>query len=218
MAAATRAAAREGEAAFRTVMINIFGADGSSVDSFNNDPYALALNHVGITTFNGLIALSEDTRKTLVVPGGATSGRAERPLNDNEKGNLLCFLQFYHECSKIMGSAAAGGALTKDRFDIFRTGQYDPNVPPTPWKIQIKNGKKGTHLDPTTEVANWRKNARPSRTDFKTFRDEVQWQKWKEIFVSTLEAQDLHHLVEETYIVTNKPLDGMQQKWLGYLE
>ena len=45
---------------------------------------------------------------------------------------------------------------------------------------------------------------------YKEFRDEAYWLTYKKHIISTLDAQELSHLIDVTYVVLNKELDKAQ--------
>ena len=55
---------------------------------------------------------------------------------------------------------------------------------------------------------------KPSRSDYKEFRDDAMWSRSKERIVTTLHAHGLHHLVEEGFVSTNPVLDAAQMPWI----
>jgi len=55
---------------------------------------------------------------------------------------------------------------------------------------------------------------KPSARDFKPFRDANGWVDWKEVFMITLEAQNLTHLVDPTYVVVDEDLHKAQSNFL----
>ena len=59
----------------------------------------------------------------------------------------------------------------------------------------------------------WHCNVKPSRSKFKDFHDEAYWFCEKEHIKTTLEAQNLSHLINPTYTPTNRDLDQAQMKW-----
>ena len=64
------------------------------------------------------------------------------------------------------------------------------------------------------ELTNWQRSIKPSKADYKEFRDEAQWTRTKERIVTTLQAQGIAHLVQVGFVVTNGLLDEAQQAWL----
>jgi len=47
---------------------------------------------------------------------------------------------------------------------------------------------------------------KPSARDFKPYREANGWVDYKEVFMITLEAQNLTHLVDPSYVVTDEDL------------
>jgi len=60
----------------------------------------------------------------------------------------------------------------------------------------------------------WNKLVKPSALDFKPFREANNWVDYKGGFMITLEAQNLTHLVNTSYVVVDPDLDNAQQKHL----
>jgi len=55
---------------------------------------------------------------------------------------------------------------------------------------------------------------KPSARDFKSYREANSWVDYKKVFMITLEAQNLTHLVNPSYVVVDVDLHKVQQKFL----
>jgi len=51
---------------------------------------------------------------------------------------------------------------------------------------------------------------KPSARDFKPYREANNWVDYKEVFMTTLEAQNLTHLVDPSYVVVDVDLHKAQ--------
>jgi len=63
-------------------------------------------------------------------------------------------------------------------------------------------------------LMDWNKLVKPSARDFKPYRKANNWVDYKEVFMITLEAQNLTHLVDPSYVVVDEDLHQAQQKFL----
>jgi len=91
------------------------------------------------------------------------------------------------------------------QFKNFRNSEYDPTKEITPWGLAISNNKG---------LMDWNVLVKPSAQDFKPYREANGWVDYKEVFMITLEAQNLTHLVDPSYVVTDEDLHKAQQKFL----
>ena len=132
-------------------------------------------------------------------------------LSTDLKAKLYCLLSFYHHKSRIMGAPFPLANATKAEFDDYRTTEWDPDSTIVPWKKPLPMASRTTA---EIEVEQWSKQIKPNKADYDDFKDEALWVQAKRSFLSTLESHNLQHLVDDTYTVTNKPLDDRQQKWL----
>ena len=77
-------------------------------------------------------------------------------------------------------------------------------MPIIPWKTPIADPK----LD------KWKHSVKPNRRDFPTLKDEVSYLRWKKKCITTLEAQGLQDLIDDTCTPPNREAHAIQQKWL----
>jgi len=75
----------------------------------------------------------------------------------------------------------------------------------TPWGLAISNNEG---------LSNWNKLVKPSARDFRPYREANNWVDYKDVFMITLEAQNLTHLVDPNHIVVDEDLHKAQQKYL----
>jgi len=128
------------------------------------------------------------------------------PLELNFKMILRAFLAFYHHMShKKRGGINVLDTTLSVRFKIYRNSEHDPTKEITPWGLAISHNKG---------LMDWNKLVKPSAQDFRPFREANGWVDYKEVFMITLEAQNLTHLVDPHYVVTDEDLHKAQQKFL----
>ena len=121
------------------------------------------------------------------------------------KLQLRTLLAFYHSASRVnKGGINISNARLED-YKKFRTTIYDPMKEIVPWALA--QGK-------SEGLSNWSKSVRPSAREYKTFRETANWVQYKEDFMVTLEAQNLTHLVDPNYMITDVDLDQAQSKFL----
>jgi len=127
------------------------------------------------------------------------------PLELNFKMILRAFLAFYHHQSHKKRGGINVLKATPGQFKHFRSTECDPTKDITPWGLAISKNQG---------LADWNKLVKPSARDFKPFREANNWVDYKEVFMITLEAQNLTHLVDPTYVVVDDNLHQAQQKFL----
>ncbi len=203
-AAITRAMANEDKDLLKTILRNLLNLPGDD-NSFDEHPAIKALTHHGILGWKeDFIALSENDLMALTIPP-PNRDEDERPLGIIWVRKLISLLAFYHSMSRNKRRPANIGNVEKATFDTYRTSLYNPTVPIIPWNVG----------DPdSTEVQQWKKTVKPSKSDYKEFRDENYWTKSKELFECTLESQGLSHLVDENHEPIDEDLDKHQRDWL----
>ena len=180
---------------------------GIAPNTYDDDDVTKALAYAGITRFNAdLIGLTELDIMSLTIPGAQVQD-THRPLQTAMRRKLVILLAFYHAASRGRKGAISITTTTKQMYDSFRVGEYDPNKEIVPWNTPDAVSKND-------ELMQWKKTVRPSKGDYKEFRDEAQWTRTKERIITTLQAQGIAHLVQDGFVVTNTPLDEAQQAWL----
>ena len=125
------------------------------------------------------------------------------------KRKLIILLAFYQAACRKTGGCINIGGTRLAQFDSYRTGQYDHTRAITNW-----NTPTAPVPSSNDELTAWMKLVRPASKDYKEFRDEVYWIRNKEKILTTLQAQNLSHLVQEGFVVTNPDCDASQMKWL----
>ena len=119
---------------------------------------------------------------------------------------LRAFLAFcHHESHKKRGGINVLDTTLPVQFKVFRNSEYDPTKEITPWGLAISHNKG---------LADWNTLVKPSARDFKPFREAINWVDYKDVFLITLEAQNLTHLVDPSYVVTYEDLHKAQQSFL----
>ena len=202
MAAGTRSAATDTQK-LKFCVVNFLSVPDDG--NYDDNEVVRALDDAGIVGFNDdFIGLSEADIQSLQVPP-TTAGQPYRPLPAAKRRKLIVLLSYYHAGSRSLGAPIIITTVPKASYDDYRTSQYGSTKPIVPWNVN-----SGTN----TDLTDWKKNVKPVRADFKEFRDEVYWIRQKERIVTTLESQNLEHLIQVGYRVTNKQLDDSQQKWL----
>ena len=187
---------------------------------FAYSPIVCALRIAGVTTWTGLMSLDVSQINGLSAPRAHTAAPvppgAIQPLLIHEVNLLRAFIAFYHHFSRQRGSCIRT-TLTEADFNRYRIGRYNPNTPPIPF------GLPSPHALTTEEkqVAEWKRNTRPSSSSYTTFKDETNWQTYKEDFESLVQQHNLEDTIADpsAHIVRNTALDEMQCKWIfGRLE
>ena len=96
--------------------------------------------------------------------------------------------------------------ITKDVYDHFRVGIYNPNEPIVHWTLKVPSEVNAEN--------NWMKTVCPSAKDYRNFKDENSWLQAKESSEATIEAHGLDHLIDTNFIVPDERTDLIQRKWL----
>jgi len=164
---------------------------------------ALALKRNGVVRFDmDFIHLTAaDIDGSQCEKGGALV-----PLELNFKMILQAFLVFCHHVShKKRGGIDVLDPTLSARFKTYRNSEHDPTKEIAPWGLAISNNKG--FLD-------WNKLVKPSARDFKPFCEANNWVDHKDVFMIALEAQNLTHLVDPSYVVTDMDLHKAQQSFL----
>jgi len=182
-----------------TAFVNVCGVPYANI---KNDPIALASKHAGITLFH--TDFIHMTAADIASLQHLKSGDLV-PLELNFRMILRAFLAFYHHeshkkrgCINILEATAA-------QFKHFRNSEYDPTKEITPGGLAISKNEG---------LSNWNKLVKLSTWDFKPYREANKWVDYKDIFMITLEAQNLTHLVDPNHIVVDEDLHKAQQKYL----
>jgi len=169
---------------------------------YKDHPILLALKHDGITLFHTdfIHMTAADIDALQYVKGGVLV-----PFELNFKMILRAFLALYHHQSHKKRGGINVLDSTSGQFKNFRNSEYDPTKDITPWGLAISNNKG---------LTDWNKLVKPSTRDFKPYCEANSWVDYKEVFMITLEAQNLTHLVDPSYVVVDEDLHQAQQKFL----
>ncbi len=131
-----------------------------------------------------------------------------RPLALMHKSMLRAVRAFHVHCCVVRKQNVNIAGCTEDLYDMFRVNIWDPEEPLRAWNSL----KRAPKLE--DEVANWRKSVRPSRSDYKEFRDEAYWQQTKEKIEATAKSHGLYHTLDSSHVVSNRELDELQRQWM----
>ena len=180
---------------------------GVDANNYEDQPIPRAFAAAGILGFNSeFILLSEQDIEDLREPAATDGTHGERKLSMVEYRRLKIVLAYFHDRSRIKGGIVDMSTVSKTAFTNFATGIYRPDQPIIPYGIPKPN-------QDDEAVNNWRKHIRPNEKAFKEFKDEFKWSKVKEDIKITLAAQNLPHLIDESYVPTNSNLDKAQNEW-----
>ncbi len=192
----------EDKGLLKTILRNLLDLPGDDL-GYEATRIAKALQYHGIEGWNtDFIGLSEQDLSGLTF---LNNNQEEVSLGVVPIRKLISLLAFFHSTSRTKRRPPNMASVTKDMFDTYRTSLYDPTKPIIPWNVG----------DPSSsEVQSWKKNVKPSKSDFKEFRDENYWTKTKELFICTLDSQGLSHLIDPNYTPLDGELDKLQREWL----
>lgn len=128
-------------------------------------------------------------------------------LLTKSKRSIKLILAFYQWTARQYKQAVKlekiGAVVVKDQFNNFRVTAYDPNAPIVQWNVSNNAG-----------LENWNRSIKPNKSEYKELRDDTNYLSWHESFMSTIQAQNLSHVIDPNYATTNSELDSSQQKWL----
>ena len=180
---------------------------GVPAATFRQEPIPLALAAAGIITFNGnFVGISATDIDTLTyIPHGTIAGHV--PLGMVYKRQLKMLLAFLHHKCRIAGRYVNIAIATRLEFNNYRVGTYNPDQDIVPWNAVPPNNT-------TDELSSWNRTVKPSRNDYKPFKDATNWTRYKESVITTLDSHGLTHLIDPVHVSTNAKLDTAQQKWL----
>ncbi len=218
---ATQLAARNDANRLRFTMMSTMKIKGEkdpqtiSSAEYAEDEVISALAYTGVDNWSEFLSLGPEDIQDLVVPTitptvGTNAGNVVtgHDLSRQWKRKLRALLAFYHFESRKISRPIDLLQTLPAHFDKFRTEDYCFTEAIIPWGRPEPKTREAT-----TALQNWQRTVKPSRADFKEFRDEATWSKSKAKILSTLEAQGLAHLVDTGYIPADVPLDVAQMKW-----
>jgi len=183
-----------------TALVNVCGMPHAHCKTH---PIARALKRDGIACFDMdfIHMTAADIDGLQHKKGGALV-----PLELNFKMILRAFIAFYHHMShKQRGGVDVLDPTLSAQFKTCRNSECGPTKEITPWGLAVSNNKG---------LSDWNKLVKPSARDFKPFREANGWVDYKDVFVIALEAQNLTHLVDSSYVVTDVDLHKAQQSFL----
>jgi len=188
------------EARLLTALVNVCGVPHAH---WKKHPVVLALKRDGISQFNMdfIDMTAADIDGLQHEKGGALV-----PLELNFKMTLRAFVAFcHHESHKKRGGVDVLDTTLPVQFKIFCNSECDPAEEIAPWGLAVSHNKG---------LSDWNKLVKPSSQDFKPFREANNWVDCKDVFLITLEAQNLAHLVDPSHVVTDVDLHKAQQSFL----
>ena len=204
MATGTRSITTDDKAKLKAALIQLCGVDESTYD---DNPVVLALTEAGIESWRDFLTMSKEQIYSLKEPPDGATPAQELTLHAYSQ--LLCLQAFYHFISRRNAGAVNIASTTKDMWNDFRTGEYNPNAELVPW-----NSKKDAPDTKAQELASWRRNVRPSPKDYREFRDINHWVRHREHIETTVKSHGLSHILDATFVPTNNDLDDQQKDWM----
>jgi len=181
-----------------TALVHVCGVLYANI---KNHPVVLSLKHAGIALFHAdfIHMAAADVDSLHYLKSGYLA-----PLELIFRMILQAFLAFYHhESHKKRGGINILEAAAV-QFNHFRNSKCNSTNKITPWDLAISKNQG---------LTDWNKLVKPSARDFKPYREANNWVDYKEDFMITLEAQNLTHLVNPSYVVVNVDLHKAQQKF-----
>jgi len=183
-----------------TAFVNVCGAPHAH---WKTHPIVLALKRDGISQFN--MAFIHLTAADIDGLKHEKSGDLV-PLELNFKMMLQALLAAcHHESHKKRGGVNILEPEVLLQFKVFCNSECDPTKEIAAWGLAISHNKG---------LSDWNKLIKPSARDFKPFREANDWIDYKDMFLITLEAQNLTHLVDPTCVVVDVDLHKAQNNFL----
>ena len=189
----------------KDALVSKLDVDGSTDETYANDEIVKALEYAVVERFNyEFSSLTVDDVNGLgYMEGGTFVG-----LRVMKKRKLITFLACVHDASRKYGRLIDPSTLSKAVFNDYRVSKYDPKRGIVPYNVSEATSSGNTDLD------YWKKGVKPTASSYKEFRDEAYWFRAKERFKTTLESQNLSHLIDGRHRVLNRELDKAQRQWL----
>ena len=88
------------------------------------------------------------------------------PLTIPHKSIIRAMIAFYHYISRLRKYSVEPHKVAKDKFDMYRTSIWDPNVPAIPWHLPDKNITT-EHKD----LLEWQRVAKPNFSDYPVLKE-----------------------------------------------
>ena len=165
--------------------------------NYVRDPILQGLYNAGFRTFQDIATFQPSEIANL------TDIRGD-PITPFVLRCIHISIALYHDVCRYRGKPTVLWTISRAAFDKYRSEVFIQHEPIIPW-----NNEK--HDRALTE---WKKVTKPSRTDYKEFRNEATWIRYFERLDQTLESHGLSHLIDPNYKVRNKTLHAEQNKWL----
>ena len=177
-------------------------------------PIYRALHYAQALSWEGITMWSDEQIKQLVVPAhvdvledGTQVHVPEKPLELHWQVQLQILLSFYHHLSRIEGKPIKIKKTSREAFSKYRIEEYEVGAPIVSWNTQTKRQSAAT--------STWLRQVKPSRSDYKEFRDETAWITCKTSTITTLESHGLQHLIDDKFDPSRDlELHKQQQTWL----
>ena len=96
--------------------------------------------------------------------------------------------------------------VSRASFDLYRTSEYDANLPLTTWTKKITEDKDA--------LSAWKQHMRPSPKDYRNFSNKNLWERFRAHFLLTLDSHDLRHLIDPAFRPQDEQLYASQQDWM----
>ena len=198
------------------VLVRFIGAPTRSVKT---EAISMALRQNGVKTFHNLLSMSENDIMCLEADREEFKGDDLDPklVPLVMKRKLIIAVALFHHYSRIAKRSIDIRTINRDQYDNFRTSIYDPNVRITPWTVKPPGE--------ATAEANWLKNMRPARTDYKVFNDDKNWLLFKEMMDCTVAAHNIPNMIAPPFTINgttgvrvdfvpeDRDLDRAQRNW-----
>ena len=172
-----------------------------------------AFDHNDIEGFSDFLNLQDSDFTNLSYPDDdyETTGIVH-PLPLAWAKKCITVAKFYHHASAEKKGPVNMLTMAVTTYNLFRISVMDPTTPIIPWQVLLKKDSAAKELQ--DEMTTWKKNVKPNKTDFPEFKDDAHWPRFEKNFKETAEAQNLEHLLDPTFTITNAELDAMQSKWM----
>ena len=164
--------------------------------TYQNSPIWWALDAHGCDTFHdGLLMMSVNDLMDLSYPENHGDDPSQWVNLPTPQKHLVHALKaFYHDSSWKLGQGINIRHATKPQFDSFCSSIFDPSKSIVPWTLPLPTA----WVDSTVlELNEWTKRVKPSKNNFKEFKDEATWTKSHQQFLDTLESQGLGDVVDQ---------------------
>jgi len=121
-------------------------------------------------------------------------------------------IQFYHHLCRTNGTAIDIKNIQVHTFQEFRTSVFDPTTPILPWGRVTSSPVTSND----SEVKEWKKNVKPSKSDYKEFKDGTFWPITREDYLQVMSAHNLDHMIDPDVRLNppNKELYDLQANWM----